>query len=88
MIPSSRSLFEWSSRKRRGGGEEEGRPSTPWAGTATIALFSQSHKIRVQLLTALPSFENKIFNEIELTGAGYPDLGLNLPVQTFGAQLD
>lgn len=88
MIPSShsqnssasgRNLFEWNSRKRWGGEEEEkGRPPTLQAGTATKDRILQSHKIMVQFLVIPPSFENKIFNAIELTGPGYPDLGLHL----------
>jgi len=60
----------------------------PRAGIATKKLVSQSHEILAQLLTTSPSFKNKIFNEIGFTSARYPDLRLNLPVQTFGPQLD
>lgn len=69
-----------NTRKRWGGEEEERRPPTLQAGTATKDLILQSHKIMVQLLVAPPSFEYKIFNAIELTGPGYPAVVLHLAV--------
>lgn len=60
--------------------KRKGRPPTLQADTATKDLILQSHKIMVRLLVAPPSFENKFFNGVELTGPGCPEVGLHLAI--------